>query len=118
MTEIEALIGDGKSQQRDKRKVLGLLSRRIECKSHAKIHNILEHLYSIDVQENTKSISKRLATLEEELLAANLAGEAETQTDERQPLTEIWEELDEDDNVICTLRIPFPCDFTDLSVKS
>lgn len=54
------------------------------------------------MQENVKTISRRLEAANEKFLAATVISQPEVRNEEGLPLTEIREELDEDGNVICT----------------
>ena len=56
---------------------------------------------AIDVQENIKTMERRLTTAEEKLQATTVVSQPLVTDEEGLPLTEIREELDDDGNVIC-----------------
>jgi len=80
--EINEIIGKGPS--RTPKQVIGLVSRRIDY-----------------VEQNIKSIQKQLAAAEDKRGAATIVSQPEAVLNEEGlPLTEIYEELDEEGNVI------------------
>ena len=82
--EISKLVRDGKGNLRDSKQIQGLLSRRVDY-----------------VQENVKSAQKRYEAAGSKLAAVSIVMQPEARDEEGLPLTEITEELDEDDNIIC-----------------
>ncbi len=58
---------------------------------------------SLDVQQNVKSVSSLLQAAEEKYAARQVLSQPEVRNEEGLPFTEILEQLDEEDNVICTL---------------
>lgn len=62
-------------------------------------------LTNIDVQENVKTVNKRLLLAVDQLSAADVFIQPKVLTENGLPITEIMEELDEDGNVVC----PYPC---------
>lgn len=58
---------------------------------------------SLDVQRNVKSLSSMLQAAEEKYAASQVLSQPEVRNEEGLPFTEILEQLDEEDNVICTL---------------
>lgn len=79
--EIKEILGNGPA--RTPKQVIGLVSRRIDY-----------------VEQNIKSIQKQLLTAEEKLDAAIVPSQNGTRSEEGLSLKEIYEELDEDGNVI------------------
>lgn len=79
--EINDILGNGPARR--PRQVVGLVSRRIDY-----------------VGQNIKSIQKQLVAAEDRLGAAAVISQPEARDEERLPLTEIYEELDEEGNVI------------------
>jgi unconventional prefoldin RPB5 interactor 1 len=82
--EISQLVKDDKGNDRDARQILGLLARRIDY-----------------VQENVKTVQKRYDDAELKLERINVVMQPSATDEEGLPLTEITEELDDNDNVIC-----------------
>ena len=64
-------------------------------------HNIL------DVQQNISSLSKQIQGLEIKHENATIS-RPDVRNEERLPITEIYEELDEDGNVICKSAKRYP----------
>ena len=58
-----------------------------------------------DVQENIKSVSKRVHNVEEQLAASEISSQSDLGNKGGLPLTEIREELDEEGNVICMSQL-------------
>ncbi|MCJ1471768.1 hypothetical protein MMC13_000408 [Lambiella insularis] len=81
--EVQNLFIDGRGRQRDASQIVGLLSRRIDY-----------------VQENVKTVDKRLGLATDMLSAVGVVMQPEARTEDGLPLTEIFEELDEDGNVV------------------
>lgn len=87
--EINLLLRDDKKQPRTSKQVIGLLSRRIEY-----------------VQSNIKSLRGSLRAEEEKSPASQILSAAQQKDEESFPLMEIWEELDENDNVTSSSMTP------------
>ncbi|KAH6900374.1 Prefoldin subunit-domain-containing protein [Thelonectria olida] len=79
--EIEDIFGTKTLKSKDQ--IKGLLERRIDY-----------------VTQNIKTLGKQLETAENKLAAATIISQPDATDEEGQPITEIIEELDDDDNVI------------------
>lgn len=99
--EIEALLGQDKQPQRSATQVIALISRRIECKLHINIENNGYLIHAADVHKNVETLQKQTDAAEEQLASVSFVIQPEATTEEGLPVTEIYEELDEDGNVIC-----------------
>lgn len=62
----------------------------------------MRFLLSPDVQKNVKTVSSLLQIAEEKYAASQVLIQPEVRNGEGLPLTEIHEELDKEDNIICT----------------
>lgn len=58
-------------------------------------------LTDVDVRQNVRSLQKQFDAAEAKLASAKIISEPDTRTEEGLPVTDIFEELDEDGNVIC-----------------
>ena len=67
----------------------------------ASSHRLYAKLTVSDVQENVKTVKKRLDVAEEKFSTADVVISLESQNEKGLPLTEISEELDDDGNVLC-----------------
>jgi len=54
-----------------------------------------------DVQENVRSVDKQLVLAEQKLATSEVITQPEARDEDGLPLTEIWEELDDEGNIIC-----------------
>jgi len=81
--EIKELLGLRQGLHRSKEQVVDLISRRVDYVTH-----------------NSRTVEKQLAAAEEKLDALLVVEQPRATDEEGLPLTEITEELDEDDNII------------------
>lgn len=58
-------------------------------------------LFGSDVQQNIKTVSSLLQVAEERYTSSQILSQPEVRNEEGLPLTDIYEELDEEGNVIC-----------------
>lgn len=75
--------------------ILGLKTSR----TSEQVINILDRRMDY-VQQNVRTIEKQIATFEDKLTAATIISTPEVRNEEGLPITEIQEELDNDDNII------------------
>lgn len=88
--EIEELFG--KSNERSRRQIVNLISRRIDY-----------------VSKNVETLEKQLDAADQKLAAANVIINPDVRDEEGLPFTDIIEELDDDDNVT-SFRLSRPGD--------
>ncbi len=68
-------------------------------------HLLIAFSLNSDVQQNIRTLLSLLNTAEEKYAAAQVLSKPEVRNEEGLPLTEIYEELDEEGNVICKTSI-------------
>ena len=108
--ERKLLLLDDKGNVRESQQIIGLLSRRIDCKiSHQ--HLLTTFSFASDVRQNIRTISSLLSTAQGKCAATTVLSKPNVRNEESLPLTEIHEELDEEGNIICrssmTSRLSF-----------
>lgn len=72
---------------------------RLKIKSKAQIFNVLERRIDY-VTKNIESLQKQLETAENKYAAATVISQPDATDEDGQPMTEIVEELDDEDNVV------------------
>jgi hypothetical protein len=77
-----------------------MISRRLDCE-HSELVHLRLYLLNTDVRQNAQTAHKQLDGAEKKLDAALVLLEPGLEGEEGLPLTDIYEELDEDGNVIC-----------------
>ena len=99
------LLLDDRGNVRNSQQVIGLLSRRIDCKIDHRPFLPGAFSFKSDVQQNIRTISSLLNATQEKYAATQVVSQPEVRNEEGLPLTEIHEELDENGNVICNPSI-------------
>ncbi|PNS16214.1 hypothetical protein CAC42_6321 [Sphaceloma murrayae] len=114
--EIRHLAGVDKGSYKDTRQIIGIIERRQECKHPQYVFTVDGVLRIIDVQRNISTITKQLAAAQ-----AQLDGSKDDQSiangDSVLPISEIVEQLDDDDNVISS-RVVDPRETADGLVET
>lgn len=90
--EVEELFFGGNNQRKTPTQIISILSRRIDY-----------------VSKNVETLEKQLAAAEQKLVAATVVVNPDVRDEEGLPITDIIEQLDDDDNVT-TYRLQRPGD--------
>ncbi|KAI9171689.1 hypothetical protein HJFPF1_01177 [Paramyrothecium foliicola] len=97
-TELRRIQDAFEGELLDKDEVLEIFGQK-RLKSTSQIKNILERRIDY-VTTNIETLSKQLEAVENKYAAATVISQPDATDDDGQPITDIVEELDEDDNVL------------------
>jgi len=105
--EVQELFRPPSGALRSPKQILGLLDRRTDCRQAVRPRQCVV-LKTVDVQKNVETLKKQLEAARIKFDNVQIVSDTSTRNEEGLPVTDIYEELDEEGNVICKPFAPRP----------